>query len=79
MDLKMIRTLYSNKKSSVFRNQNLINMLIIGIKLKFGEFFGSIYINQKTVNSGMPFMSIVAMKSVCTVSFRKKALSLPFQ
>ena len=45
----MIRTLYSNKKSSVFRNQNLINMLIIGIKLKFGEFFGSIYINQKTV------------------------------
>ena len=48
MNLRLIRTLYSNKKSSVFRNQNLINMLIIGIKLKFGEFFGSIYIKQKT-------------------------------
>ncbi len=47
MNLKMIRTLYSNKKNSVFRNQNLINMVIIGIRLKLGEFFGSIYIKQK--------------------------------
>ncbi len=47
MNLKIIRTLYSNKNNSVFRNQNIINMLIIGIKLKFGEFFGTIYVKQK--------------------------------
>ena len=49
----MIWTLYRNKKSSVFRNQNLINMVIIGIKLKLGEFFGSIYIKPKTVNENI--------------------------
>ena len=54
MNLKIIRTLYSNKNNSVFRNQNLINMSIIGIKLKFGEFFGTIYVKQKTASEGAP-------------------------
>ena len=59
MNLKMIWTLYSNKKSSVFRNQNLINMIIIGIKLKLGEFFGSIYINQKTAKKDILNLSML--------------------
>ncbi len=48
MNLKIIRTLYSNRKNSIFRDQNLINMAIIGIRLKLGEFFGNIYIKEKT-------------------------------
>ncbi len=59
MNLKIIRTLYSNKNNSVFRNQNLINMLIIGIKLKFGEFFGTIYVKQKTAKKDILDLSML--------------------
>ena len=59
MNLKLIYTLYSNKKKSVFRNQNLINMLIIGIKLKFGEFFGTIYIKQKIARKNILYLPML--------------------
>ena len=59
MNLKIIYTLYSNKKSSVFRNQNLINLLIIGMRLKIGEFFGSIYVKQKISSKNILDLTVV--------------------
>ena len=50
MNIKIINLLYENRKNTIFRNEGLIKLLIIGFKIKIGEIFGSIYIKQNSQN-----------------------------
>ncbi len=47
MKIKILQTLYSNRKNSIFRNQKLTKLLLIGLRFKVGEIFGSIYVKEK--------------------------------
>tara|TARA_B110000495_G_C23016727_1_gene602381 strand:+ start:929 stop:1591 length:663 start_codon:yes stop_codon:yes gene_type:complete len=50
MNFKIIKLLYENRKNTIFRNEGLLNLIIIGLRIKIGEIFGSIYVKQNLDN-----------------------------
>ncbi len=46
MDFKIISLLYKNRKNTIFRNEGLINLIVIALRIKIGEIIGSIYVKQ---------------------------------
>lgn len=46
MNFKVVNLLFQNRKNTIFRNEGLIKLLVIGFKIKLGEIFESIYIKE---------------------------------
>ena len=50
MNFEIIKLLYENRKNTIFRNEKLFNLIIIGLRIKIGEIFGNIYVKQNSNN-----------------------------